>query len=366
MRAILAVASILPLVGRNPLRAPLATWGMVLAHFGIAVALAGMASNAAFTARRLPWPSRAKRFASGRGRYSCVDVVPGAGKNWTAIEAELRATRGEGPIELRPQMRYFSDPPTETSEAAIVTFWNGQLYTVIGKPDPGGAWQLRLWWKPFVTLIWAGGALIALGGALALSARRCAGGGGAAGRRMAAGGLRMSRAVRFAPVGIAAVGRRRARLAARDARPAPTSRRSLKVSPCRRSPCRRRCPASRRSLPPTSPKANRTLLNVFASWCVPCIEEVQVLQQLQAHGVAIDGIAVRDRPADIAAFLARNGDPYDRIGSDPQSSAQIALGSSGVPESFIVDARGIIRYQHIGPIEAKDLPDILRRLEQAE
>ena len=51
------------------------------------------------------------------------------------------------------------------------TFWNGQLYTVIGKPDPSGGWQLRLWWKPFVTLIWAGGALIAFGGALALLGR---------------------------------------------------------------------------------------------------------------------------------------------------------------------------------------------------
>jgi cytochrome c-type biogenesis protein CcmF len=72
---------------------------------------------------------------------------------------------------LKPQTRYFSDPPTETNEAAIDTFWNGQLYTIVGKPDLSGAWQVRLWWKPFVTLIWAGGALIALGGALALLGR---------------------------------------------------------------------------------------------------------------------------------------------------------------------------------------------------
>jgi cytochrome c-type biogenesis protein CcmF len=74
-------------------------------------------------------------------------------------------------ITLEPQTRYFTDPPTETNEAAIETFWNGQLYTVVGTPDASGAWQLRLWWKPFVTLIWAGGALIALGGALALLGR---------------------------------------------------------------------------------------------------------------------------------------------------------------------------------------------------
>ena len=107
------------------------------------------------------------------------------------------------------------------------------------------------------------------------------------------------------------------------------------------------------------------IVNIFASWCVPCITEVKVLQQLKSRGVPIDGIAVRDRPTDLAEFLQSNGDPYERIGSDTQSRVQIALGSSGVPESFIVDGRGVIRYQHIGPIEASNVPMILAKLEQA-
>ena len=107
------------------------------------------------------------------------------------------------------------------------------------------------------------------------------------------------------------------------------------------------------------------LVNIFASWCVPCVTEVKVLQQLKGQGVAIDGIAVRDRPEDVATFLVRNGDPYERIGSDTQSRVQIALGSSGVPESFVVDGKGIIRYQHVGPIEAADVPLILAKLERA-
>jgi cytochrome c biogenesis protein CcmG/thiol:disulfide interchange protein DsbE len=106
-------------------------------------------------------------------------------------------------------------------------------------------------------------------------------------------------------------------------------------------------------------------LNIFASWCVPCISEVKVLAELRNRGVEIDGIAVRDRAEDIAQFLADNGDPYQRIGSDRQSRVQIDLGSSGVPESFIVDGRGIIRYQHIGAIETSDVPTILAKLEQA-
>ena len=169
--AFLAAASLLPLIGRNPFRAPLATWGMVIAHFGFAVALAGMAANAAFTSERLAVARLGERLNVGPWLVQLQDVTPTAGKNWTAIEAQLRASRGAGPVILKPQTRYFSDPPTETNEAAIDTFWNGQLYTVIGKADPSGGWQLRLWWKPFVTLIWAGGALIGLGGALALFGR---------------------------------------------------------------------------------------------------------------------------------------------------------------------------------------------------
>jgi cytochrome c biogenesis protein CcmG/thiol:disulfide interchange protein DsbE len=107
------------------------------------------------------------------------------------------------------------------------------------------------------------------------------------------------------------------------------------------------------------------LLNIFASWCVPCVTEVKVLQALKGHGIAIEGIAVRDRPADLADFLARNGDPYQRIGSDPQSQVQISLGSSGVPESFVIDGNGVIRYQQIGPIAPSDVPMILSKLEHA-
>lgn len=112
-------------------------------------------------------------------------------------------------------------------------------------------------------------------------------------------------------------------------------------------------------------KGKPRLVNVFASWCVPCIAEAPLLLELERRGVAIDAVAVRDKPEDVAEFLARHGDPFERIGSDVDSRVQLALGSSGVPESFIVDGKGVIRYQHMGPIEPGDLPAIMRQWEGA-
>jgi cytochrome c-type biogenesis protein CcmF len=164
-------ASLLPLFGRSLRRTPLAVWGMVLAHFGVAVAILGMASNSAFTQERLAVARPGERLEVGPWLVEFRDVIPIAGPNWTALEGELRASRGSGVTVLKPQSRFFSEPPTTTNEAAIDTSWNGQLYAVLGDQDGQGRWQLRLWWKPFVTLIWLGGFLIALGGALALIGR---------------------------------------------------------------------------------------------------------------------------------------------------------------------------------------------------
>lgn len=107
------------------------------------------------------------------------------------------------------------------------------------------------------------------------------------------------------------------------------------------------------------------IVNVFASWCIPCVAEAPQLMALKDVGIPIDGIAIRDTGPAVAEFLARNGDPYERIGSDPESSVQLALGSSGVPETFVIDGRGRILLQHIGEIRAEDVPDIINTVRSA-
>ena len=107
------------------------------------------------------------------------------------------------------------------------------------------------------------------------------------------------------------------------------------------------------------------VLNIFASWCVPCIAEAPQLMELAKRGVPIEAIAIRDKPEDVAQFLSRWGDPYKRIASDTDSRVQLALGSSGVPETFVIDGGGIIRYQHIGDIRPENVPEIIQAYEAA-
>lgn len=108
------------------------------------------------------------------------------------------------------------------------------------------------------------------------------------------------------------------------------------------------------------------LLNVFASWCLPCRVEAPYLAQLERSGANIVGVAIRDRPEDAAAFLAVFGNPFSRIGRDDISQLQLSIGSSGVPETFVIDGQGVIRYQHIGEIRAEHVPLLLAELREAE
>jgi len=98
-----------------------------------------------------------------------------------------------------------------------------------------------------------------------------------------------------------------------------------------------------------------SLVNVFASWCVPCRAEHPLLMRLAEQGVVIHGINYKDRPADAREWLAELGDPFARIGADRSGRVGIDWGVYGVPETFVIDAAGRIRHKHVGPLQARDV-----------
>ena len=170
--ALVAVASLAPLWKRNLRRTPLFTYGMVLAHLGCAVSIAGMACDSAFTSEKMVAMTIGETQAVGPFTVTLREVREKPGPNFQALEAVLLVSQGaDAPFEMLPQLHSFTDPPMTTNVAAIRTFWNGQLYLVVGDNSEQGRWLMRMWWKPFVMLIWLGGAMIALGGALSLLGR---------------------------------------------------------------------------------------------------------------------------------------------------------------------------------------------------
>jgi cytochrome c biogenesis protein CcmG/thiol:disulfide interchange protein DsbE len=109
------------------------------------------------------------------------------------------------------------------------------------------------------------------------------------------------------------------------------------------------------------------LLNVWASWCAGCQEEHPNLMEISRKNVVpIYGMDYKDQPADARQILSRAGNPYALVFSDPEGRAGIDYGVYGVPETFLIDKQGVIRYKQIGPItpeafESKLMP-LIRKL----
>jgi cytochrome c-type biogenesis protein CcmF len=146
--------------------------GMALAHLGVAVSILGATASGALQREALVTLRVGEAVQLGPWRAELLDVRPVAGPNWTAIEAQLDVRRDGAPIAvLKPQSRMFVAPAQETTESGRAGWRGGELYSVIGKPDGTGRWQIHFWVKPLVRLIWYGGLLMALGGLVALGGR---------------------------------------------------------------------------------------------------------------------------------------------------------------------------------------------------
>ena len=100
------------------------------------------------------------------------------------------------------------------------------------------------------------------------------------------------------------------------------------------------------------------LVNIFASWCAPCEIEHPVLLEMKAQGVPVVGIAYKDAPDNTKAFLNRLGDPYVARLVDRDGRGGIELGVTGVPETYLVGADGMILAKHTGPLTAQVAKDL--------
>ena len=104
------------------------------------------------------------------------------------------------------------------------------------------------------------------------------------------------------------------------------------------------------------------LVNFWASWCVPCVIEHPQLMRLSREGVRVLGINYKDRAADAAAFLQRHGNPFVKLGRDEPGRVAIDWGLYGVPETYLIDRQGLIRWRFAGPITQDTLDQDLRPL----
>lgn len=136
----------------------------------------------------------------------------------------------------------------------------------------------------------------------------------------------------------------------------------------RRPPALDLAPPAGSALPPlaaadlAAPLPGPVLVNFWASWCVPCVVEHPQLLRLSREGVPVWGVNYKDRPEAAAAFLVRHGNPFGRLGADGDGRAAIEWGVYGVPETYLLDRAGLVRWRWPGPVTPEVLEQDLRPL----
>ena len=158
---------------QRAIRIPRAAYGMSLAHFGVALLVAGVTASSAWRTEAIQVMRQGETISVAGFEFLFHGVVRAEGPNYTADRGHFTVTRAGGLVaELWPENRFYPVQQQPTTEAAIHTTWLSDLYAVVGDPDGRGGWSTRVYYNPLVPWIWLGAMVMALGGAVSLSDRR--------------------------------------------------------------------------------------------------------------------------------------------------------------------------------------------------
>jgi cytochrome c-type biogenesis protein CcmF len=357
---------------------PRAAHGMTLAHLGLGVVLAGIAVSSGWQKEALlvMHPGQSVTVAGYNLRFVGIDANV-RGPNYTADRAMFMAdTDGSTVAVLQPERRLYDNPPEPKSTVAIHTDFVSDLYVVLGEPDGKGGYIVHVFHNPLVPWIFFGALVMVFGGLVSLTDRRYRVGAPKRARAPVNAGaaaqekspVKIPKAVTYALpalVFVALAGVLFWRLQQTAAGDTPNLIPSVMIDK----------PAPEFALPPLFPgrpgfktaelKGHVTLVNFFSSWCVPCRAEQPMLMSLTGHGIVLVGIDYKDKPEAGQAFLTELGNPYAAVAADREGRTAIDFGLYGVPESYLIDKNGIIRFKVTGPLtEDVVRSEILPRIEK--
>jgi len=356
------------------LHLPRSAYGMTIGHVGVAFVLIGVAGSLAWRSEYLQvmHPGDTAAIAGYQVKFLGVEDNV-RGPNYTASRANFIATKnGRLIADLRPERRQYQNPQQSLSTVAIYTNLVSDLYAVLGDPAANGGSVVHIFHNPLVPWIFFGAIVMVFGGVVSLTDRHHRI--GAPLRRL---GARIPNAALrpAAPVPAAAPRPSRRlmylvplagffvllgffiwRLYLVEEGFAPNLIPSVMVNH----------PAPGFDLPAlldgqsgistAGLRGKVTLVDFFASWCIPCREEHPALPLVTQAGVRLVGISYKDRPEDAKAWLAQFGNPYAAVGVDLYGRTGIDFGVYGVPESYLIDKQGVIRRKWTGPLT----PDVIR------
>jgi cytochrome c-type biogenesis protein CcmF len=347
---------------------PRAAHGMSLAHLGIAIVLIGISGSLAWQSETLlvMRPGQSVHIAGYTLRFVGVDDNI-RGPNYTADRAMFIAEKNGRPVAaMQPERRQYDNPPEPKSTVAIHTNFVSDLYVVLGASDDKGGHIVHVFHNPLVPWIFFGAVVMVFGGLVSLSDRRYRIGAPKTAKTILnlnpppETPLKIPTSIRYALPALAflaLLGVFFWRLNQTATGDTPNLIPSVLIDK----------PAPTFDLPPlyagqpgfktADLKGHVTLVNFFASWCIPCRAEHPLLRDLAGSGMVLVGINYKDKTENGQAFLAELGNPYRVIAADASGRTGIDFGVYGVPETYLIDRNGVIRYKQTGPLT----DDIVRK-----